>query len=618
MPQPNARIKLLPQPVIEKIAAGEVIERPASVLKELVENSIDARSTRIDIRIEDAGFSLIAISDNGHGIVADDVLSAPVRYATSKISSADDLFSVTTMGFRGEALAAVSAVSRTTIESSATTDGLGYRLDIEGGVSGTLVPVARTQGTSITVRDLFFNVPARKKFMKSSRSEQMAIMRLVEQLVVPFPDVQFTLTLEGRVVLDAPRTHTVQERVSQIGGHEFTRDLIECTSERPGMGMRLLVSRPAQAAARPRFQNLYVNLRRVDNDSVSAAIRQGYSRFIAEFLRPSFFCFLDIDPTRVDVNVHPTKKTIRFDDDKSIFSFVYGAVQRGLTEHVGTSAAVHAVPQAPGAGHEGVFVPPVYEMRRERPVAGVRETGQVPTVVTAGIPAGGDADAAQAPMHLSNIPAASEKDLDPTSASTLQFPEQVDDEPWTLISCYQIHGSYILAPIKNGILLIDQHAAHERILYEQALSDMDRGSSESQQLLFPVVMELSPAERAIVDGARKQFRALGFDVQDFGGQSVSISAMPGFMKHSSGEQAIRQMLEYLMSDGNARMPDPRHRFAAAFACGSAIKAGQKLDQEEMNALLNSLFAAQNPYTCPHGRPTIIRMSLDELARRFLR
>jgi DNA mismatch repair protein MutL len=610
----NDRIEMLPQSVVEKIAAGEVIERPASILKELVENSIDAGAERIDIAVEDAGFSRLSVADNGRGMSRENLQRSILRHATSKIRNADDLYSLTTMGFRGEALASIAAVSRLTIASSDCADGLGYSLQCDGGETKDLVPVSHTRGTTVTVRDLFFNVPARKKFMKTRKAERMSLMRLVEQLAVPFPSVHFTAEFEGKPAIDFPPEETVLTRISQIAGIEFAKDLVACSGKRDGYEAVMYVSSLQGARERPRFQDLYVNLRKVENDQVVFAIREAFARYMKAGLRPSFFCLATIDPSRIDVNVHPAKMKIKFQDERVLFGFIFDAVRRGISETAVVLSDV--LPQPPS----------VREGQEHRWLVGGNSADEGRTIGDSG---GGSNHAlpeeSAAPegagQTVLSFPAAGpeNKALDPDNDNKIQLVDSEKSETWGLIPCYQIHAMYILAPIKNGILLIDQHAAHERILFEQALNDCRRGSCEAQQLLFPIVVELTPLEKDVFLGAVGFFGAVGFDVHDFGGNAVSVSAIPAFMKDSQVEASVREMVQYLLGEKNERyFPESQKRFAAAFACGAAIKAGQKLSQEEMNALLNSLFGTENPYICPHGRPTVVRMSIDEIGRRFLR
>jgi DNA mismatch repair protein MutL len=603
-------IRVLPQQVVEKIAAGEVIERPASVLKEIVENSIDAGATKIDIVIEDSGFSLIQVGDNGTGMSLENLKKCVLRHATSKITTADDLYAVSTMGFRGEALASIGAVSRATIASSASQDGLGYSLGCDGGVASQPKPVPHVRGTTVSCRDLFFNVPARKKFMKTRKAERLALMRLLEQIVVPFPSIHFAAVFEGKALFDIPPADSLLSRISQVTGIEFAKSLVKAQGSAKGMETTLFFPLQDNGQARPRYQNLYVNLRRVDNDSVLYAVRQAFAQLVRRDLRPSFFCFIDVDPASIDVNVHPTKQKVKFEDERGLFSFIYGTVSRVIKPSI--PAMPDRQPQKESAA---------------RP-AGDDASLPAPAVSTEGKDNGRPLFAAEDPGNISygqtilafqKKGSQGEKKVESPDQDRIELADSGDTASWSLISCYQIHEMFLLAPIKNGILLIDQHAAHERILYEQALDDLKVGQATSQQLLFPVVLQLTATEKAVVESSEEYFRAFGFDIQDFGGKEVSVSATPSFMKSADIERSVRDMISYLLDEKSvSHFPEPHKRFAAAFACGAAIKAGQKLSQEEMTALLNSLFSSQNPYTCPHGRPTVVRISLDELSRRFLR
>ena len=659
MSHQNSIIEVLPQPVIEKIAAGEVIERPASVLKELIENAIDAGATAVDVTIDDAGFSLIKVADNGSGMLPADLGKCVLRYATSKIRTADDLFAITTMGFRGEALASIAAVSRVSIATAADSSGLGYVLTNDGNGRTEIKPVSHTRGTTLEVRDLFYNVPARKKFMKSPRSEQMALVRVVEQVALPFPLIHFTLNANGKRVLELPPVSSPLARVGSLAGTEFAKGLIECRNSRSGMETTVYVSSPSALQERPRYQSLYVNLRRVDCDSVTYAVREAFEQFLSSKYRPSFFCFLDIDPSRIDVNVHPTKQQVKFEDERSLFGFIFSAVKQGIGAQAVASRDIFTNDATPGQGQtekqqrgEGLGQPSAPESVQENlrfparataptrfsiPFVGnrggqERDPSLAPEQFDGAAPAAryerndelsGGFDA-KGPQTIIPFPTPTKDTLpdadhaDDTAIQLSKDPEERETE-WDLISCYQIHETYILAPIKNGIVLIDQHAAHERVLFEQAIEDISRGRSPSQQLLFPVVIELSALEKGIVTSGQSFFAAFGFEVNDFSGNAVSVSAIPFFLRTGEAEETVRRMVGYLLDEKERdALRETEKRFAAAFACGAAIKAGQKLTPEEMNALVNSLFATKNPYICPHGRPTLVRISLDELSRRFLR
>ena len=635
--QSRRTIEVLSPSVIEKIAAGEVVERPSAVVKELIENSIDAGATRILVTIENAGFSLIKIADNGCGMSPENLRKCILHHATSKIREADDLFAVGTMGFRGEALGSIGAVSRMSIISADSDDGCGYCITNDGGeIASELIPKTHARGTTISVAELFFNVPARKKFMKTQRGEHLAIIRMLEQLVIPFPAIQFTLQMDAKTVFDLPAVDTLPERIAAVAGHDFASKLIECHGESDDMELTAYVSSPERLSERPRFQSLYVNLRRINNESVQYSVREAFSQFLGHHNRPAFFCFLSIDPSKVDVNVHPTKQQIKFDDEREIFSFIFKSVKEGISAAMVKKDALLATSYPSGEENDEVLIPDItFSPVESDRVSEAGQSGKNDIHRVQGAPFNNDEDhtgslsetaARQFPKSsgiqtIIQFPSSglTEKAVDRNRDNTVQLAGEVQEKMWDLIPCYQIHGMFVLAPIKNGILLIDQHAAHERILYEQAL-ETDKGArTTSQQLLFPIVMELTPVEKGIVDSGLSHFSRFGFEITGFSGNTVSVSAIPAFISDSMVELTIRDMIRYLLEGKSpGEFNEPQKRYAAAFACGAAIKAGQKLTQEEMNTLLNNLFATNNPYICPHGRPTLIRMSVDELSRRFLR
>jgi DNA mismatch repair protein MutL len=607
----EVRIEVLPQSVVEKIAAGEVIERPASVLKELVENSIDANASKIDIVIEDSGFSLLQVTDNGVGMTAENLAKSILAHATSKIKTADDLYAIATMGFRGEALASVAAVSRLTISSSNTANGLGCSVTCEGGIARPPQPVSHVRGTTVSCRDLFFNVPARKKFMKTRKAERIALLRLLEQLFIPFPAIHVTAVFEGKTVFDVPAAPSLESRIAQVTGIEFAKTLTQAKGTAPGMEATLFFPLSDTGESRPRYQYLFVNLRRVDSETVMYAVREAFSKLVQRAFRPSYFCFIDVDPGQIDVNVHPTKQKIKFEKERELFGFIYGIIGRAIRP------AMKDKEITPAQNLSGPLPAIEASSRIRSPDSYEKAADAEPSLFVAEEKK--ERISNQTVLSFPSRDGTVEKELEPPPEDRIQLTDAQEAASWSLISCYQVHEMYILAPIKNGILLIDQHAAHERILFEQALADLDFGKATSQQLLFPVVLQLSATEKAVVESAGGYFRSFGFEMQDFGGNAVSVSAIPAFMKNSEVERSARDMIQYLLDEKSVgSFPDPRTRFAAAFACGAAIKAGQRLSQEEMNALLNNLFSSRTPYTCPHGRPTVVRISLDELSRRFLR
>ena len=614
----RSEIELLSHSVIEKIAAGEVIERPASVMKELVENSLDAGASRIDVLVENAGFSMIKIIDNGSGMGSEDLQKSIIRHCTSKIKTADDLFAISTMGFRGEALASISAVSRFSIATSSDDSGLGSIIRSEGGTLAKVEPEPHTKGTTVECKDLFFNVPARKKFMKSERAERGALNKLMEQVVTSFPAIHFTYTAEGKKIFDIPATSDVKSRIAQVAGVELASNLIECGAEKDGMSVQIFVSNPHKARKRPRYQNLYVNLRRVDNDAVSNAVREAFSRFIMSNHRADWFCFLSVDSDKIDVNVHPTKQKIKFDDERALFSIIFHTVHEGLSEALDIATdIVHSDEKATYSVGSNTSGSTFFTESSQSKYGEFGNLGSLSLLENESVKdSKGKNEAVQTALSfISNMN--SEKSIENSGADNVES----GSELWGMVSCYQLHKMYIIAPIKNGMIIVDQHAAHERILYEEALKSIEDGKGESQRLLFPITFDMTNQEKELVLSVRAYFETLGFDIQDFGGKTVAVSAIPatGFLDESDVEEAVKEIATALLDESDPEiLAAPERRFAASFACGSAIKFGKELKQEEMNSLLNTLFSADNPNICPHGRPTIIRMSLDELVKRFLR
>jgi DNA mismatch repair protein MutL len=545
----NDRIDVLSPSLVEKIAAGEVIERPASVVKELVENAVDARATRIAIAIENAGFSLIRVADNGTGMSADNLARSVLRHATSKIRSLDDLFSLTTMGFRGEALASIGAIARMTIATSAATDGLGFVLSVDGGKAAPVSPVSHGRGTTIEVRDLFFNTPARRKFMKSDRSERAAVSKLIEELVVPFCSVHFVLTIDNQTVLDAPPVPGVRERIAQIMGDSFARRLIECAGSFDAMQATVLVSPPGDISQRPRCQNLYVNLRRIDSDTVTFSLRNAYKTATRIDARPSFVCFLEIDPARVDVNVHPTKQKIKFDDERRIGGGIFKVV------HAGLNAVLN-----PSAGYDGGGFPS--EIAESSDLPGLPGHGGLTSAEPGGAGYGagnhsaeGGAEASgpdieamqQVLLPFGRAPDIMQKRLENQRDAGVQLSGAIPNESWDLISCVQVHDLFICVQIKNGILFIDQHAAHERILFEDAVANLDKGYAESQQLLFPVTVELTPTEKSMVLSNLDWFTRFGYEIQEQSGNTISVTATP-VVSDAPAAVSIREMVGFLLDE----------------------------------------------------------------------
>jgi DNA mismatch repair protein MutL len=585
------RIRVLSDTLANQIAAGEVVERPASVVKELVENALDAAATRVDVVIRNGGKTEIRVSDDGHGMGREDALLALDRHATSKIGTEEDLRSVRTFGFRGEALPSIASVSRLTLEA-AEAGGVGTRVRISAGRIMGAEDCARQRGTTVVVGSLFFNVPARAKFLKSAAVETRAIADVMTALALAHLSAGFRLESNGRTLLELPPARDLATRAAALWGDDFASALIPLSHPGNGVEVAGLVERPDAAVSGPRRVHLFVAGRPFRDRPLVAAAERGYRTTVPQGARPSFLLYLDVAPGGVDVNVHPSKAEVRFQDRGAVEDEVERAVREALAslESAATMDARPglrpAMPSGPGwPAQRGGGVPAT---------APSPDPGQLALFVAAA-PAGRKTDGPQA------------TDRDDEGAA----------DSWRH-ALWQVHDTYILAETRSGLLIIDQHAAHERILFEALMRDFDAGGRPSQRLLFPITLRLSAAEYAVVEDTRSLLARAGFEAEPFGGRTVIVHAAPNPHPWFNAEQCLRDMLAEL-AEGSELTRAARNqyeRLAMTFACKAAIKAGQPLSGDEMHRLFDELFATELPYHDVHGRPTIVRLSTEELARRF--
>jgi DNA mismatch repair protein MutL len=572
----SRRIQILPDAVANQIAAGEVVERPASVVKELMENALDARATRVEVALERGGKRRIRVSDDGVGMGREAALLCLDRHATSKIQQASDLRGVRTFGFRGEALPSIAAVSRLVLESCDGQEEVGTRVTMNGGRIGGVEDFPRRRGTTLDVRNLFFNAPARAKFLKSVSAETRAVSEAVTTLALANPRVGFTLTSDGRPLLDVPAATGVAQRVTQIwpGAEAGTLIGVGGSPEGDAGTVQGLVQRPDAARPGVRRVHLFVNGRPFKAPSVVRAAERGYRTTVPDGARPWIFLYLRVPDGDVDVNVHPAKIEVRFRNAQWGEELVETAVRRALEGE--DSAATFDVGEAP--------------LVRERP-------GPEPP---------GDADTQMALFASGGqVPAASTAAPAPEVASTAP-------------RLWQVLRTYIIAETRDGLIIIDQHSAHERILFERLMQAFDAGGQESQRLLFPLTLRLTNAERDQVEDLKGMLARSGFEVEAFGGDTVIVHAVPNPHPYFDAERAFREMVAELTHGSElVRSAKNQHeRIAMTFACKSAIKAGQRLSAKEMEELFDQLFATELPHHDVHGRPTIIRLSAAELERRF--
>ncbi len=598
----SAQIKILSDQVVNKIAAGEVVERPASVVKELVENSIDAGATEVMVDIERAGRRLIRVTDNGAGMSEDDAHIAFTRHATSKITTDADLDAVLTMGFRGEALSSVASVSHARLLTAERGASSGTVIELEGGKIKAAAVAATPQGTSLEISHLFYNTPARLKFLKSPATEFSHILTVLSRLAMANPSIRFRLTHEKKVILDLPSSATLGERVFQLYGEEIANNLIAFKGGEDPALVHGLLGRPGYTRSDKTYQDFYVNRRAVRNASLTHALYGAYGDMLMRDRHPLGFIFIEIDPALVDVNVHPAKAEVRFRNQSQIHDLVRDVIREGLrreglrparalSNSDGTAEGVKesladyfSVRNPPGGtpGHSSFF------NRRKSDLAG-------------------------APQTQRNEEISPEK-------STAARQEQIRTEPLhDLFPLAQIHASFIIAQSQEGMALIDQHAAHERVLFEKLQDQCAMGRVAVQHLLIPEQVQLGPAQGALLSEHLTELARLGLHVEDFGGGTFIIKAIPSLLGVADYKKLLLDILDEIGAQGASETINRlRDEVLGVMACHPAVKMHRKLDMREMEQLLHDLFECRMPHTCPHGRPTVIRFTMDEIKKMFKR
>lgn len=585
----SRRIQILPDALANQIAAGEVVERPASVVKELVENALDAAATRVLISIQNGGKTEIRVSDDGCGMGRDDALLCLDRHATSKIRDPEDLQQVRSFGFRGEALPSIASVSRFSLET-AEPGAVGTRVRVNGGRISGAEDCARQSGTTVIVRNLFFNVPARLKFMRSAGVETRAVADVVTVLALAHLSAGFRLESNGRVLLDLPPAADLVSRVGALWGDESARRLVAIALEKQGVRVAGLVERPDAALSGPRRVHMFVNGRPFRERELVFAAERGYRTTVPYGAKPSLLLYLNVPVGDVDVNVHPTKAEVRFRSRFEIEAAVEEAVRLAMAT-VESAATLDRAPSLPQ----------------------LSPTSRTPA------PAPSPAQNADAGQLAFFVAARAAEQSTPTSADPGPAAiEAMAEESAATPRLWQLHDTFILAESRSGVLIIDQHSAHERVLFEQLMKRFMNGGQSSQRLLFPLTLRLSPAEFAVVENNQELLRSAGFEIEPFGGRTIIVHGAPAPHPWFNAERCLREMLTELAAGSElTRAARNQHeRIAMMFACKGAIKAGQKLTEREMTDLFTKLFATELPYHDVHGRATVVRLSIGELERRF--
>ncbi|HEK86284.1 MAG TPA: DNA mismatch repair endonuclease MutL [Candidatus Aminicenantes bacterium] len=582
-------IKVLPPEVAQKIAAGEVVERPVSVVKELVENSLDAGATEIKVELLSGGKKLIRVLDNGCGMSQEDAVICFRRHATSKISTEDDLERITTLGFRGEALASISAVSKLILKTFNGEEAKGYQVEREGDKLIRFVEIAFPRGTLIEVQDLFFNLPARRKFLRSERSELALIVSYLTQVALAYPEVKFFLSNNNREIINCPGVRSLNDRVYQLYGKRVLENLMPIDYEEGNYKITGLSSRPFSGRADRQHQVFYVNRRPVRDRVLTAALTQAYLGLLEKQKNPEGFLFLEIPYEQVDVNVHPAKAEVRFREPQQIFRLILRAVE--LT-----------------ARQESLIKPIIVEDKDE----GKEVEGET-TVSQPGEPAIEFSARVESESSLF-----SGNQSEPKSANFENFEiKRIAEEKSELESCqsFQVLGqylnSYIVASSEEGLIIIDQHNAHERILFEK-FEKLDQAHSwTARAMLFPSVLELSPEQRLGLEELQEELEKMGFVLEPMGGNSFALKEYPDIFKEKEASEILLSILDEISSN---KFKDKKKRMLATMACKAAIKAGQVLSKTEMEYLVSELFQTEHPGICPHGRPVVIKIERSKIER----
>ena len=608
----RADITILAEDLVDKIAAGEVVERPASVVKELVENSIDAEAKNISVEIKKGGIKSIRVTDDGVGMDEKNSALAFRRHATSKIKGVDDLFEISTLGFRGEALPSVASVSLLDMFSRTAEDLSGTRIRIEGGTEKERKQTGAPVGTSVMVRELFYNVPARRKFLKTVLTETRRVVDLLTRFAIAYPEISFRLQSDDRELFNFAKTEGLPQRIEDVFGKGRVERMIEIRADDQQPAVTGFLGKPEIARSNRAELYLYVNRRSIVSRSLYHAVQAGYGELLPRGKYPFAIIFIRIDPQLVDVNVHPTKHEVRFSDERRVHDLVLRRIKE-------TFGSPQTIPEFSAAKRpEDEFRPDAFRKTSSsfRPPNDYPKEN--PTISSAPSTSG-----RPDPEDLSQRSFLSETGEKPTDESPREHAGQVKQnetpreqkiEPGAL-NYWQLADTYILSQAKGSLVVLDQHASHERILYEQALRNLTGRQASAQQVLFPAVSELSPREHQILEEYEGLIRRLGFEIKYFGGKSVLVTAVPTLVRNKSGEVFLKEILIQLEEEGRVEK-DRVKAVAKSFACHGAIKAGERLNMGEMQGLVKQLFSTDEPYSCPHGRPTVIKLSLEELSKKF--
>ena len=612
------KIKILPENIANKIAAGEVVQRPESVVKELIENSIDAGASTVELIIKRAGKSLIQIVDDGLGMNEDDAVLCVQKHATSKITKLEDLDAISTLGFRGEALSSIAAVSQLEIRTETKDEELGTLIRIDDGSTIIKEKGSFPKGTSVSVKNLFFNTPGRRNFLKSDATELKHIVDTFNKISLSHPGISFKFYNDDDLILDYS-SGTLEDRIKQVFADNMIDALIPVEERTDFLNVYGYVGKPAMLKKSKGAQYLFLNFRYVISKQINHAVFTAYENILEKGDYPFFILFLEVDPKKTDVNVHPSKLEVRFDDERNFYNFVLAVIRKSLGTH-------DLVPSMMFKGNKedeeklgfNNFLKTEKNDFSDRPLASNKSSlartrfsdkdidlifGNIPD----GISAQNEGEKRSHPFERSE-----NKEVYHEADSQRNNRRTEEETPFII----QLHNKYILSQIKSGLMIIDQHVAHERVLYEKALKRFDANLPFSQQLLFPKTVELDPGRFALVREINPYLTKLGFEIKFFSKNTMIIEGVPEDVKKGSEEVILMELLEEFAENQREKKLEEKDNLAKSYSCKTAIKAGDYLSEKEMRLLIDQLFATSMPYVCPHGRPIVVKISLEEFDRRF--
>ncbi|MEJ8756212.1 DNA mismatch repair endonuclease MutL [Pontibacter sp. H259] len=604
-------IHLLPDYLANQIAAGEVVQRPASVVKELLENAIDAKATNVQLIVKEAGKQLIQVVDNGIGMSETDARMCFERHATSKIKSTEDLFRIRTMGFRGEAMASIGAVAQVELKTKTHSADAGTKLIVEGSAVVTQEPVVTPSGTSIAVKNLFYNVPARRNFLKTNAVEMRHILDEFQRVALAYPEIAFSLYHNEVEVFNLPSAK-LSQRIIGVFGNNYKEQMALCDEETPFLSVRGYIGKPEFAKKTRGEQFFFVNNRFIKSGYLNHAVMTAFEGLLPKESYPFYVLFIDIEPDRIDINVHPTKTEIKFDDEKTVYAIVHSAVRKSLGAHN----------IAPSLDFDGdVNFAPLQPIRIQNNEAGF-EQERTTTAYSSGfsVPAPKRVSSAgweQLYEPIRNQPTGEER-ISSSASINLLDDAFADNSPATSNKTLQVHQKYLLVQVKSGIMVIDQQAAQERILFEKYMASLQKKAVISQALLFPQTIDLSPTDAALVKELKAEFLELGFQFEDFGGNTIILNAIPADVQAANEKELLEELVEQYKNNMATLKLDRRENLARAMAKRLAGRLQTRMSELEMNSLVDKLFGCEVPNYTPSGQKTLVIMELSQLHDLFQR